>query len=290
MSNDSPLNAINVFEVSARLGSFQKAARELCVTPGAVSRQIKRLEDFVGKKLFKRRSRKVELTTAGRIYFSRIEGSMDVLHKATREIQSADYKEVLNVETPLTFAMHWLIPRINEFQRQFPKIDLRITTSSDPILVHRDTDLYIRRDPNQFSGLNASSFLSESSLLVCNPDVLAAIRSDPDFQLCSLPLIMTRSRQDLWPKLFRELKININSVEIQKIFDNTVLAIQAALNGIGIALIPELFLGQYFRDGKLIQLPDTPKITTGAYYYLESPLNTPTGASVFSAWLKRGHT
>lgn len=287
MSNNSPLNAINVFEVSARLGSFQKAAKELCVTPGAVSHQIKQLEDFIGKKLFKRKSRRVELTKIGRIYYAKVGASLDVLHRATQEVQSANDKEIIRIETPLTFAMHWLTPRMIDFQMRYPDVELRVSTSSDPIRVHRDIDLYLRRDPNQFSGLAANSFLTEYSVIVCSPRYLDQVRSWSNEKIYSLPLISMRSRQDIWPVWFREAKLNINSVENQIAFDNTILAIQAAIHGIGIALIPELFLKPFFENGSLISIPDASKIKTGTYYYLRSPFHRKKKASAFFNWLKK---
>lgn len=286
MSSNSPLNAINVFEVSARLGSFQKAAKELCVTPGAVSRQVKHLEDYVGKKLFKRKSRRIELTTAGRMYYSKVGVSLDVLHKATQEIQSADEKEIILIETPLTFAMHWLIPRLADFKKQFPKIDLRLRTSSEPILVHREIDLFIRRSPNQFSGLKGKKFLTEKSRLVCAPEVLGDLQSWSDEMIYSLPVISMRSRQDLWPMWFRKAELNLNSVENQILLDNTVLAIEAAIQGLGIALIPELFLTQYIDKGSLVYIPKSQKITSGAYYYLKSPMHDEDKAAKFLKWIK----
>jgi len=286
VSSNSPLNAINVFEVSARLGSFQKAAKELCVTPGAVSRQVKHLEDYIGKKLFKRKSRRIELTTAGRMYYSKVGVSLDVLHKATQEVQSADEKEIIVVETPLTFAMHWLIPRLADFKKQFPKIDLRLRTSSEPILVHREIDLFIRRSPNQFSGLKAKKFLSERSRLVCAPEVLGDLESWSDEMIYSLPVISMRSRQELWPMWFRKAELNMNSVENQILLDNTVLAIEAAIQGLGVALIPELFLTKYISKESLVYVPKSQKITSGAYYYLKSPLHDEDKASKFLKWIK----
>jgi LysR family glycine cleavage system transcriptional activator len=126
-----PLNAIKAFEAAARLGSFTRAAEELNVTHGAVSRQIRVLEDWLGARLFLRTSRNAVPTRAGTDLLAEAGPALDRLAGASLRVQSgAQAQGLLHVSALPTFAMRWLIPRLPEFQRDHPALELRIVTAS----------------------------------------------------------------------------------------------------------------------------------------------------------------
>src|SRR5215469_11767866 len=128
-----PLNAIKAFEAAARLGSFARAAEELNVTHGAVSRQIRLLEDWLGTGLFLRTSRNAVPTRAGADLLVEAGPALDRLATAAFSLQNgARASGLLHISALPTFAMRWLIPRLPEFQREHPALDLRIVTASTP--------------------------------------------------------------------------------------------------------------------------------------------------------------
>ncbi|OMH33892.1 LysR substrate-binding domain-containing protein [Motiliproteus sp. MSK22-1] len=271
MNRPPPLNAVYVFAVCARLGSFKLAAEELCVTPGAISRQIQGLEDFLGFKLFDRQHRKVLLTHPGQLYFSRVAPALTAIEEAAENIKPASERIPLQIESTPTFAMHWLIPRLTDFQTLHPEIELQLKTSSGPIILHKDTQIYIRRDPAQFSGLEGKEFMSEESLLVCSPSYARQQGTIRKQTIPDLPLIVIRSRIDLWDKWFQRNRLDINAVKQRVIFDNTILAIQATLEGLGVALIPALFVDEYIQSGALIEVPGSKALNTGSYSLIKPP-------------------
>src|SRR5215471_16276701 len=126
-----PMNAIKAFEAAARLGSFTRAAEELNVTHGAVSRQIRLLEDWLGTRLFLRTSRNAVPTRAGMDLLAEVGPALDRLAAVSLRVQeSAPTRDLLHVSALPTFAMRWLIPRLHEFQREHPGLELRIVTAS----------------------------------------------------------------------------------------------------------------------------------------------------------------
>jgi LysR family transcriptional regulator, glycine cleavage system transcriptional activator len=128
-----PLNAIKAFEAAARLGSFTRAAEELNVTHGAISRQIRVLEDWLGVRLFQRTSRNAVATRTGTDLLAEAGPALDRLANASQRARSsAQARGSLCVSALPTFAMRWLIPRLPEFQRDHPSLELRIVTASTP--------------------------------------------------------------------------------------------------------------------------------------------------------------
>jgi LysR family glycine cleavage system transcriptional activator len=125
-----PLNAIKAFEAAARHGSFTRAAVELCVTHGAVSRQIRALEEWLGVKLFVRTSRNAVVTEAGAALLNETGPALDRLAAAAERLRQRRFQQSLRVAALPTFAMRWLIPRLPAFQRDHPEIEVRLITAS----------------------------------------------------------------------------------------------------------------------------------------------------------------
>src|SRR5215469_14537847 len=120
-----PLNALRVFEAAARAESFSMAAEELCVTHGAVSRQVRQLEDWLGLDLFERRGRRVLLTASGRAYLSEVSAALDRIALATSEQLRSKRQQIVRVNAPTTFALRWLLPQLSSFQLTNPAVEIR---------------------------------------------------------------------------------------------------------------------------------------------------------------------
>lgn len=286
MPQPAPLNAIRVFAVAARLQSFKQAAAELFVTPGAVSRQIQALEQHLGVQLFERKFREVSLSQMGVLYLAQIGPALAAIDQATQRLQDLTQRAVVRVESTPTFAMYWLIPRLAQFQARHPEIDLRLTTSQGTVDRGKDVDLFIRRDPAQFGGLRGESFMTEWSSLVCSPCLLQQKKLGTPQAIVRSQLICMRSRLDLWPKWFEKNAIDASQVTRRIELDNTILAIQAAIEGLGVALIPRLFLDNLLDGGALVCLPKTQPFATGDYHLLAARSRRSTESVIFSDWLR----
>ena len=286
MQRPAPLNAIRVFVQAANALSFKKAAADLCVTPGAVSRQILALEQHLGIQLFERKFREVTLTQMGQVYLAQVGPAVAAIDKATERITHLTNRAIVRIGSTPTFAMHWLIPRLAQFHASHPEIEVKLSTSSGNIDKSDGADVYIRRDPKQFSGLRAECFMLEFSRLVCSPKLPHWKRLNSPQAIARSPRIAMRSRRDLWPKWFTLFGQNDDAeIKTPIELDNTILAIQAALEGLGVALIPCLFLQGLLESNSLVSLPKMEAIETGAYHLLVRQIKPTAETLVFMGWL-----
>src|ERR1700754_3031861 len=169
-----PLNAVRAFEAAARLGSFKEAATELSVTQGAVSQQIRLLEEWLGPPaLFRRSVRRVVLTPAGAALLAEFSPALDRISAAVeqhRERRDDAPVAVLRVNALATFSLRWLLPRMSRFRAEHPDIEVRLTTANEPVDALPDPfDVVIRGGPDAFHGFSAIPFLPERRLPVCSP-------------------------------------------------------------------------------------------------------------------------
>lgn len=287
MNRLAPLNGVRVFVMVARCSSFQTAAAELCVTPGAVSRQIQALETRLAVRLFTRHTRRIELTEAGRALLEQVGPALHTIEDACQHIGSASRRTTVRLESTPTFAMHWLLPRLPQFQRRHPDIHVELRTTQGVIDRGRASQLFIRRDPEQFDGLAGHGFLDEYAALVCSPGYLARHRLQSAAEVAGAQRIAMRSRRDLWPKWFACHAIDASSAADEMLLDNTILAMQAAAQGLGVALIPRLFLEDALSGGTLVPLPGFPPIQTGAYSWLSPQTRLSRPAQTFVQWLAK---
>src|SRR6201987_1937646 len=196
-----PLNAIKAFEAAVRLGSFTRAAEELNVTHGAVSRQVRLLETWLGARLFLRTSRNVVPTQAGMGLVAAAIPALDPLAAATARLQNRPPPAgELRVSALPTFAMRWLIPRLPEFQRDYPGLELRMGTASTPAEQFRmDVDAVIT-GPSRQPGWVGNRFLGEARLPVLSPDLMRTcpLRTSADRERHTL--LHAATLRDAWPR------------------------------------------------------------------------------------------
>lgn len=237
-----PLNAVRAFEVAARHISFTKAAQELSVTHGAVSRQVALLEEWLGTPLFHRSSSQLALTDAGRSYLAEVSAVLDRLSVASMYTMQKASPTALRVSAPPTFVMRWLIPRISVFQRQHPNVEIRLTTSLAPVNFQENAyDLAIRGSHSPLKDCDSRPFMAEIIMPVCHADLLEThpLRQPQDLQAHILINYATEPYGwDAWtagtgvPGLRPLGTLN---------FEHMYFALQAASEGLGVALLP-LFL------------------------------------------------
>ncbi len=181
-----PLNALRAFEASARQLSFVKAAEELSVTPAAISQQVKRLEEYLGLPLFRRRSQGLLLAEAGQMLSTDLRDVFLRMDKAIEQVVDSDSRRSLTITVAPTFAVMWLIPRLPKFYTLHPDIDVRISTSLNLVDFKRDDfDAAIRLGSGQWFGLETIKLFDESVTPMCSPRLLEgpdAIRIPDDLQ------------------------------------------------------------------------------------------------------------
>ncbi len=263
-----PLNALRCFESSARLGSFARAAEELFVTASAVSHQIKSLETFLDLKLFQRTGRQVSLTAAGERYLPAISHALDEIDSATRRLMTNPNAAAVTLSVAPAFLTRWLMPRLMHFQEQQPDVELRLSASMDAVdFQHTDIDMAVRYGDGRWSGVEAIFLLGMAVVPVCSPRLLKGrhpLNTPADLQHHTL--IHVSTRMDEWRTWLRAAgeEEAISSRGLR--FSSTSLATNAAMEGLGIALMDRHLIGKELRDRQLVVPFDIELETQGAFY------------------------
>ncbi|MBD1868874.1 transcriptional regulator GcvA [Cyanobacteria bacterium FACHB-471] len=255
-----PLNALHTFEVAARCLSFQQAAEELDITPTAVSHQIKVLEDYLGVSLFRRRPRPLALTEVGQLLYPAVNKSLDAIAAAIAQLTQASDSTTLTVSVTTVFAAKWLVPRLAEFQRTHPEIDLRLQTSNDVVDLHRQTvDVAIRYGKGNYPGFTVHKLMSDVFMPVCSPHLLNEkhpIKEPSDLlhhPLLHFEWIHFGTEAPDWKNWFRLAGLNTTDPNDGIKFNEESLTIQAAIAGQGIALCSNIHVADDVALGFLVQ-------------------------------------
>ena len=282
-----PLNAIKAFEAAARLGSFSRAAEELNVTHGAVSRQIRLLEDWLGARLFVRTSRNAVPTRAGEDLLAEAGPALDRLAGASLRVQSgAPARGFVCVAALPTFAMRWLIPRLPDFQRDHPALELRIVTASTTAEQFRmDADVVIS-GPSRQPGWTGKRFLGEARLPVLSPDLMrkCPLRTPADLELHTL--LHAATLREAWPRWLAAANVPNLKPARDQVFEHFYFAIQAALEGLGVLMGPLALISDELHAGRLLAPISEPAIRTRGYFVYMPTRNRELAAiAAFRKWL-----
>ncbi|HRL37708.1 MAG TPA: LysR substrate-binding domain-containing protein [Ottowia beijingensis] len=234
-----PLNAIRVFEAIGRLGSIKDAASELFVTPGAASRQLARLEQHLGVRLFERSHRQVALTPAGQRYLGSVSDALRALSDATEHLVTTKGRTSLLIWCPMAFGQRWLAPRMASFRALHPERDLTFTTSiGPPERAVGTADVAIRIGRGPWPGYVAHRLLAIELTPVCSPQLLAHVAPlmTPN-DLERVTLLQSATRPDYWPRWLAEAgaPASVNP-DRGLTFESVSLAFQMALAGAGVAM------------------------------------------------------
>lgn len=288
-----PLNALRAFDAAARHQSFKDAAAELGLTHGAVSYQIRQLEDWLGPPgLFERGNRRVTLTPAGRAFQGEVAAALGRVASAAR--RHADQagragRRVLTVNALATFALRWLLPRLGDFRRSHPAIDVRLSTSSDAVdsLPERH-DVVIRRGPDSFHGYVAEPFLVEHRLPVCSPAALRRHRLKRPEDLRHHTLLHAATQPRLWPDWLAMAGLRDVEPAGVLVLDHNYLALQGAIDGLGIAIGPTALVASDLAAGRLVAPFSSPLLPSRSYCaYVPEGADEDAAIRDFRAWLRR---
>lgn len=277
---------LQAFEATARHGSFTRAAEELCVTQGAVSKQVKHLETFLGVMLFVRTRQGLVLTDAGRKYLAKIRASLRQIETASLElITGLGVGGTLHLSVFPTFGARWLIPRLAAFQQSRPDVRVEFLPHQQGYdFSSPDLDAAIRFGTGIWPGSVADYITGREVVPVCHPDVAAQCRGARD--LLDHPLMHHASAIDAWPEWFAQAGVASPRSRGGPCFDQYSLLTQAAMAGFGIALIPRCLIEEELRDGKLAVALSAPIQASRGYYfcYPEHKASLP-ALQVFRGWL-----
>jgi LysR family transcriptional regulator, glycine cleavage system transcriptional activator len=281
-----PLNALPSFEAAARHLSFSRAAEELGVTHGAVSRAVRNLEDHLGAQLMVRATRSVRLTPIGASYAAEVRDVLEHLAMAT-SAATGQTSGMVNVSTVDSFAARWLMPRLFRFRRCHGDIDVRVSTSERLAdFVSDGIDIAIRCGGGQYPGLAAELLMKEDHFPVCSPNLLKGrhpLRTPADLARYTLLHDVFTVDWAIWLH-----SAGIDNVDPHRgpTFLSSDHAIQAAVRGEGVVLGRSALVADDLAAGRLMRPFELSLPASFAYYvvYLERALRRP-GVKAFRDWL-----
>ncbi|MCM2311313.1 MAG: transcriptional regulator GcvA [Steroidobacteraceae bacterium] len=271
-----PLTALRAFEAAARLSSFTKAARELHVTSAAVSHQIRGLEKYLGLSLFKRTTRRLELTEQGRIAAEHFREGFQRLARGVSQLRADDAGTSITLSVTSPFATRWLVPRLGRFMRRFPGIDLKVKAGSQPVDFDQDeVDLAVRIGRGGVAGAMATSLFGESVAPLASPAFIRQHGLRRATDLARAPLLHDDSMRRVgrttgWPEWLGAARVRNVDVTTGTHFDDGHLVLQAAAGGRGVAL-GRLAYALDDLDARRLRMPFGPVLDLDLRYYLFVP-------------------
>jgi len=288
-----PMQALKCFAAAARHLSISKAGDELCITQGAVSKQIKQLESLLGIALFIRTPKGLHLTDAGRQYFESVTQSLNILANASATLQSDPEKQQLLIDVIPSMSHIWLISRIHSFETRFKHLQLDlISGDGEPNFNSTQADLSIRSLNRKSAAKDAIELFNERLLLVASPVLLKQSPIKTIEDIFQHKLLVQNTRPLLWQRFIdeqdREIDTNKepSSLHLGIGFQHFFMSLKAAQEGLGIALIPD-FLAQESLDKGVLINPLQLSMHSEFSYYLLSPSYKAQLSKVrlFSQWL-----
>lgn len=285
-----PLKALHTFEVAARSLSFSRAADELFVTQGAVSKQIKLLEDFLGKALFERTASGLVLTEAGREYLPGVSESLENIRKVTARVQQTQQERnnlVFNLIP--SFSSLWMIPHLAQMHQAIPSLNLTQIVGDGPYRFDENSaDMAIRCLPLSRSRENAELLIEETLIPVIHPARLKRHPVASFDQLLDHPLLMHITRPQLWGNFLKSLELQSSRApEYRHGLEHFYMLLEAARQQQGIALLPDFMVRETLERGELVSLLDIRYASGYGYYFMTPAFQAqPQLVSDFKGWLK----
>lgn len=283
-----PLNALRAFEATARNGSLTRAAQELSVTQGAVSRHVSQLEDWLGVPLCLRLRHGIETTAEGASYAATLRAAFDLIETQTRQLRARPTDNSLRIKLPPTFAIRWFVPRLARFHALHRHIDVHITTSHQQVEFDRDeVDLCIHSGPAPIPGATCRRLFGEILLPVCSPGLFRNTEPPRDpADLARFVLLCSLHRASDWPDWLAAARVSTIDGNSGLKFENSALAYQAATDELGIVMAQRAFVEDDLRTGRLLA-PLSLRVRTGNAYYLAYPKGGQDSPLIkaFEAWI-----
>lgn len=276
------LNTLRAFDAAARHLNFTHAADELCVTQAAVSHQVKALEAHIGKALFHRHARGLELSDEGALLAPTVADAFGRIERLLQAFKQGGPQEVLSVGVVGTFALGFLMPHLADFRARHPHIELRLRTHNNKVdLAAESLDFAIRFGEGAWRGAHAEPLMRAPLSPLCRAADASRLRQPEDLR--KLTLLRSYREQD-WPAWLRAAGL-ANVVARGPLFDASTLMVQAAMAGEGVALAPPAMFAHELQQGRLVQ-PFALAVDVGGYWLTRLQSKEPTAAMAsFRAWL-----
>ena len=279
-----PLSALRPFEAAARHGSFSRAAEELHLTHGAISRQVRALEDHVGASLFTRHGKRVTLTASGRAFADRVRAALDEISLAAEALGTSRRENRLGVSVVPSFASRWLMPRLIGFMEAHPEIEVSVVATTALANFSTDeVDIAVRFGRGPYPPLVCEPFLEDEWFPVASPKMKA-----PKHPRDLLRMRIIREDMDYWDEWFIAAGVDLDRpLPGGPYFNDATYSIQAAARGEGIALARRSIIGEDLDRGVLKRLFDV-SVKTSERYWFVSPKETASLPKVqaFREWVK----
>lgn len=279
------ISALLAFEAVARLGSATNAATELSLTQGAISRQLKTLEELLGVALLRRQGRNLTLTTAGQTYVTQVREVLNQLAQASVAARINPTGGALNLAILPAFGMHWLAPRLRDFAHAHPEITVNLSTRLKPFAIQQSPfDAAIHFGHTDWPGVEYLPLMAETVVPVCAPELLQTPLTDPR-DILDHPLLHLETRPRGWTRWLSALGLEMEPPS-GMVFDQFSTMAQAAIHGLGIALLPTFFAEPYLRDGQLVLASKQSTQSIGQYYLVWPEERQPsTALGAFRLWV-----
>ena len=293
------LNMLRAFEAAGRLASVTRAAQELHVTQSAVSHQIKALETWLGVALVARDGRSLALTAQGTAYLPSLSSALDLMAQATARVERQTHRERLTVNALPTLAAQWLIPQLARFCEQAPDIDVQLVTTASvldfepaafevSVRCLSAADLAALQARPGWRGVQFGRFLPDAVTPVCSPDWLArgvALKKPADLRRHTL--LHSRSTPQLWRQWFTAAGAGAVRAAGELVFDHAHLAVQAAVQGLGVALGSPALVADALRGGLLVTPFPACVLHEKDFYWMRPPRSAEDAAArAFCGWLQ----
>ena len=247
-----PLNAVRAFEAAARHVSFTRAAKELHVTHGAVSKQVAILEQWLATQLFNRAPSQLSLTDAGRTLLAAVTPALDRIAVTSMQLLEQTAPTSLRINAPPTFTMRWLIPRLSAFQRKRAGGEVRLTTSTAAVnFEERGYDIAIRAANQPLAGMVSVPFMAETIVPICHPDLLEHAKLMSPADLSAHTLVSYDTEPLAWSDwLAKAGQAGLGGAHALQ-FEQMYFALQAAAEGLGVVLVPLFLVADDIIAGRL---------------------------------------
>jgi LysR family glycine cleavage system transcriptional activator len=280
------ISLLAAFEATARVGSVTVAARELHLTQSAVSRQVRALEEQLGVELFIRERQTMRLTLAGDSYAREIREALRRISSASLNLRANPHGGTLNLAVLPTFGTRWLVPRLPKFLRANPDVTINLVTRLSPFDFRLDSiDAAIHFGPPHWPGAELTLLMSERTLPVCSAEFRNSYEVEAAADLLDVPLLHITTRPDAWETWFTANGVPFQSVH-GMLFDQFAIAAQAAIAGMGVALLPTFLIQDELARGDLVAAVDQ-EIESAECYYLACPIERTDypPLTAFRSWL-----
>lgn len=285
-----PLLGLRAFEATARHQSVSNAAAELCVTPGAVSQQVKLLEEVVGVPLLRRKGRSVELTDAGQVLRPALTQAFQTIELTLNAIARGPRHDTLKLCLLPTLAEKWLVPRLSRFHGAHPELDIQLMTSFREIRFEaEDVDMASFMGKEQPPGLAGLRLFDDAFQPVCSPAFLRdTCRLATPADLSKATLLYSVRRMDDWPRWLQLAGLPKLKPKRSLSFENSSLAIQGATDGLGVAIVQRAYTAELLKVGTLVAPFDLVACSENGYYLVWSTARAATPAfRAFLRWIQQ---